>query len=93
MKTARTTILMTPEEKAAIEKRAARRGVSCSEYIRLAVDKLEKGYDDDEAELAALVEEMNKAIPRIKASLDQTSKTLRKLQRENDAFFRERGIR
>ena len=92
MKTARTTILMTPEEKAAIERRAASRGVSSSEYIRLAVDNFEKVSDDDEAELAALVEEMNKAIQRIKASLDQTSKTLRKLQRENDAFFRERGI-
>lgn len=93
MKTARTTVLMTPEEKAAIEKRAASRGVSSSEYIRLAVDNFEKVSDEEEAELAALVEEVNKAIPKMKASLDRTSKSLRKLSRENDAFFRERGIR
>lgn len=93
MKTARTTVLMTPEEKAAIEMRAASRGVSSSEYIRLAVDNFEKVSDEEEAELAALVEEVNKAIPKMKASLDRTSKSLRKLLRENDAFFRERGIR
>jgi hypothetical protein len=93
MRTARTTVLMTPEEKAALEKRAANRGVSSGEYIRLAVDNFEKVSDEDQAELAALVEEVNKAVPKMKASLDQTSKTLRKLLRENEAFFRERGIR
>ena len=93
MKTARTTVLMTPEEKAALEKRAASRGVSSGEYIRLAVDNFDKVSDEQEAELAALVEEVNKAIPKMKASLDQTSKTLRRLLRENEAFFRERGIR
>jgi hypothetical protein len=93
MKTARTTVLMTPEEKAALEQRAASRGVSSGEYIRLAVDNFDKVSDEQEAELAALVEEVNKAVPKMKASLDQTSKTLRKLLRENDAFFRERGIR
>jgi hypothetical protein len=93
MRTARTTVLMTPEEKAALEKRAANRGVSSGEYIRLAVDNFEKVSDEDVAELAALVEEVNKAVPKMKASLDQTSKTLRKLLRENEAFFRERGIR
>jgi hypothetical protein len=84
---------MTPEEKAALEKRAANRGVSSGEYIRLAVDNFERVSDADEAELAALVEEVNHAVPKMKASLDQTSKTLRKLLRENDAFFRARGIR
>ena len=93
MRTARTTVLMTPEEKAALEKRAANRGVSSGEYVRLAVDNFEKVSDEDEAELAALIEEVNRAIPKMKASLDQTSKTLRRLLRENDAFFRERGIR
>ena len=93
MRTARTTVLMTPEEKAALEKRAANRGVSSGEYIRLAVDNFENVSDEDEAELAALVDEVNRAIPKMKASLDQTSRTLRKLLRENDAFFRERGIR
>jgi hypothetical protein len=93
MKTARTTVLMTPEEKAALEKRAASLGVSSGEYIRLAVDNYEKISPEEEAELGALVKEVNTAIPKMRASLDRMSKTLRKTLKENDAFFRERGIR
>ena len=93
MKTARTTVLMTPEEKAALEKRAASLGVSSGEYIRLAVDNYERISPEEEAELGALVKEVNMAIPKMRASLDRMSKTLRKTLKENDAFFRERGIR
>lgn len=93
MKTARTTVLMTPEEKAALEKRAASLGVSSGEYIRLAVDNYERISPEEEAELGALVKEINTAIPKMRASLDRMSKTLRKTLKENDAFFRERGIR
>ena len=49
--------------------------------------------DDPGGELAVLVEELNKAVPKMRASLDRMSKTLRKTLKENDAFFRERGIR
>ena len=93
MRTARTTVLMSPEEKAAIEKRAASMGVSSGEYIRLAVDNYEMTSPQEEAVLAVLVEELNKAVPKMRASLDRMSKTLRKTLKENDAFFRERGIR
>jgi hypothetical protein len=93
MRSARVTVLMKPEEKKDLEAKAKRRGVSSGEYLRLAVDNFEKVSDADEAELAALVEEVNKAVPKMKESLEKTSKTLRKLLRENDAFFRERGIR
>jgi len=93
MRTARTTVLMSPEEKAALEKRAASRGVSSGEYIRLAVDNFEKVSDEQEAELAALAAELNSAVPKMKAALERSSKILRALHRENEAFFRERGIR
>jgi hypothetical protein len=93
MKTARTTVLMTPEEKATLEQRAASRGVSSGEYIRLAVDNFEKISDDQEAELAALAAELKAAVPKMKAALNRSSKVLQELHRENDAFFRERGIR
>jgi hypothetical protein len=93
MRTARTTVLMTPEEKAALEKRAARRGVSSGEYIRLAVDNFENVSDEQEAELAALAAELNAAVPKIRAALQRSSKVLAELHRENEAFFRERGIR
>jgi hypothetical protein len=93
MRSARTTVLMTPQEKTALEKRAASRGVSSGEYIRLAVDNFEKVSDAQEAELQALADELNIAVPKMKASLEQSSKVLSELHRENAKFFRERGIR
>ena len=93
MRSARTTVLMTPQEKTALEKRAASRGVSSGEYIRLAVDNFEKVSDGQEAELRALADELNIAVPKMKAALEQSSKVLSELHRENDKFFRERGIR
>ncbi|HJU76994.1 MAG TPA: ribbon-helix-helix protein, CopG family [Sphingomicrobium sp.] len=93
MRTARTTVLMTPEEKAALEKRAARLGVSSGEYIRLAVDNYEKISPEEEAELAALVEEANVAIPRMAAMLDQMSRALRETHEDIDRSLRAAGIR
>jgi hypothetical protein len=84
---------MTPDEKAAIEKRAASMGVSSGEYIRLAVDNFEKISPDQEAELAALVEEANKAIPEMAAMLDKMSNDLRETHEEVDRILREAGIR
>lgn len=92
MRNARVTVLMRPEEKAELESHAARLGISSGEYIRLAVDNFEKPTAGEETELEALLAEVNAAVPRMKASLDSASRTLRKLRRENDAFFKERGI-
>jgi len=92
MRTARVTVLMKPEEKAALEEKAARRGVSSGEYLRLAVDNFEKISDDQEAELQELARELKAALPKMKASLESSCKTLEALHEENDAFFRERGI-
>jgi hypothetical protein len=93
MRTARATVLMTPDEKATIEKRAASMGVSSGEYIRLAVDNFEKISPEQEAELAALVEEANKAIPEMAAMLDKMSADLRDTHEEVDRMLREAGIR
>src|SRR5262245_21406619 len=93
MRSARTTVLMTPAEKAALEKRAANLGVSSGEYIRLAVDNYEKVSEEEEAELAALVAEVNAAVPKIKAALERSCAVLEELHQENEAFFRERNIR
>jgi hypothetical protein len=93
MRTARATVLMTPDEKAEIEKRAASMGVSSGEYIRLAVDNFEKISPEQEAELAMLVEEANKAIPDMAAMLDKMSNDLRETHEEVDRMLREAGIR
>jgi hypothetical protein len=93
MRTARVTVLMKPEEKAEMEANAARLGISSGEYVRLAVDNFDKPTAAEEAELAVLVEEVNDAIPKMRASLDRMSRTARDLHKEMDAFLREKGIR
>jgi hypothetical protein len=93
MRSARVTVLMRPEEKAALEAKAAKRGVSSGEYLRLAVDNFDGVSDDEEAALAALVEEVNKAVPKMRASLDHMSKTLRQTSKEVDRTLRAAGIR
>lgn len=92
MRTERVTVLMKPEEKRSLEERAARRGVSSGEYLRLAVDNFEKLSGDQEAELAALAAELNQALPTMKQALDESCRTLQALHEENEAFFRQRGI-
>jgi phage-related tail protein len=84
---------MKPEEKAALEYKASKRGVSSGEYLRLAVDNFDNLSDKQEAELAELAKELKSAVPRIKAALESSCQTLEALHRENEAFFRERGIR
>jgi hypothetical protein len=84
---------MRPEEKAALEYKAAKRGVSSGEYLRLAVDNFENLSDKQEAELAELAKELKSAVPKMKAALESSCKTLEALHRENEAFFRARGIR
>ena len=92
MQTARVTVLMTPDRKAALEQRAAKMGVSSGEYIRLAVDNFDPSELDSE-ELAALVEEVNLVIPSIQASLDRSSQRLEQAHNKVNALLREMGIR
>lgn len=92
MQTARVTVLMTPDRKADIDERAARLGVSTGEYLRLAADNYDRISADDEAELAALVAEVNAAIPKMQASLDRSCERMEVLHAEMEDFFREKGI-
>ncbi len=93
MRSERVTVLMKPEEKAALEARAAKRGVSSGEYLRLAVDNFEKIPEEQEAELAALVAEVNQVVPKIRDSLDRSSERLEATHRKVDMLLREMGIR
>ncbi len=92
MQTARVTVLMTPDRKAALEQRAARMGVSSGEYVPLAVDNYDPNQAD-EAELAALVDELNMAIPAMKASLKRSADRLEDAHRKVDRLLREWGHR
>jgi hypothetical protein len=93
MRSARVTVLMKPEEKAALEAKAAKRGVSSGEYLRLAVDNFGKVSDTEEAALSALAAEIRTAVPRMRASLERMSSHAQELHEELDAFLRQKGIR
>lgn len=93
MRNARLTVLMRPEEKAAIEERAARRGISSGEYVRLAVDNYEKLSAEEEAELAALVAEANAAIPKMQQALERSIATLDATHARVDSLLHDWGVR
>lgn len=92
MQTARVTVLMTPDRKAAIEQRAAELGVSSGEYIRLAVDNYNPS-DMEAAELAELIMEVNRAVPKMMASLERSSNRLERAHKKVDELLREWGHR
>jgi len=92
MKNERVTFLTTPEAKAAIVTRAARRGMSTGEYIRLAVENMPEEADE-EAELAALVAQVNEALPTMRASIECMTETLRRTHEAVDRTLRSAGIR
>lgn len=92
MQTARMTVLMTPDRKAAIEQRAAQLGVSSGEFIRLAVDNYSPS-DAEEAERAALIEEIDRAVPKMVASLERSADRLEQAHRKIDGLLREWGCR
>jgi hypothetical protein len=94
MQTARVTILMSPEKKAAFDAVAAKRGISTGEFFRRAGDRA--ANDDsaqEEEELAALVRELAEAVPDMQRRLKRSAKLLRESAREVDAMMREAGIR
>jgi hypothetical protein len=93
MRNNRMTILMSDSEKSDVETFATRMGVSNSEYVRLAVDNYSNVSADQEAELAALVAEVNKAIPEMRASLDRSCERLEATHKKVDAMLREAGFR
>ncbi len=94
MQTERITFLTTPQNKAAIAARAAARGISTGEYIRRKIDDDDdEPTPEEEAELAALVEQVNIAIPKMAASMDRMIATLESTHEEVDKFLRQQGIR
>jgi len=92
MQTERITILASPAAKRTIAARASERGLSLGEYVRRKVLDDDELSSDEEAELAMLVEQVNLAIPKLLASFEKISESVRQLREENDAFFRERGF-
>ena len=94
MQTERVTFLTSREHKAALDKFASSRGESVGNVVREATARfIGKPTEKEEAELAALVEQVNEALPKMLASIDESISTLSELHKEMDAFLREKGIR
>jgi hypothetical protein len=93
MQTERMTILVDPGYKASVVRRAALRGVSTSEHVRNALDSFGEISGDEEAELAVLVAQVNDAVPKMQASIENMIATMDKTHRETDAFLKKMGVR
>lgn len=91
MQTARVTVLMTPERKAAMETLAAGLGVSAGEYIRLAVDNYQTR--EDEEQLLGLVAQLDAALPAMSDALDRSVVSLDTAHDKVDQVLRAIGAR
>ena len=76
-----------------MERKAALRGLSTGEFLRRKANEDEEISEEEEAQLAALVEEVNVAIPKMRQSLEKMSRTLRETHEEVDRSLRAAGIR
>ena len=70
VKTARITILGTPDFKAFLTREAKKEGVSLSKLVRQRCEKKPVNSEDEEL-LAVLVKEVGEAAARAKASLEK----------------------
>lgn len=94
MQTERVTFLTTPDHKAALDAFASSNGQSVGHVLREASSQyIGQPTAAQEAELAVLVQQVNEAIPKMHASLDNMIDTLDRTHRKVDAFLREAGIR
>ena len=94
MHTERVTYLATAEQKAALEAFAKSRGESVSTVVREATARyMAQPTEDEEAQLAALVAEVAKAVPEMRASLQRSAEILRESRVEVDRKLRAAGVR
>ena len=94
MHSERITYLATAEQKAALEAFAKERGESVGNVVREATARfIGQPTEEEEAVLAALIDEVNQAVPKMNASIDRMIETLEKSQSETDAFLRKMGVR
>ncbi len=96
MQTERVTYLTSPEQKSALEAFARARGESVGNVVREATLRYmaqPRDESEEEAELAALAEQVNDALPRMNASIDQMIETMKSTHDAVDRTLRAAGIR
>ena len=93
MRTERVTVLMTLGEKAALSARAAMLGVSSGAVLRAGLDEEEQITAEEEVELTVLVEQVNEALPKMRASIDSMIERMDAAHQKVDAFLKDAGVR
>ena len=94
MQTERVTFLTTPDHKAALDAFARKSGMSVGHVVREATSQfMGQATPHEEAELAALVEQVNEAMPKMRADLDGMIEKLRATSDRVDKTLRAAGIR
>lgn len=93
MQTERVTFLTSAEHKAALDAFATRCGQSVGNVVREATSRYIRQTEEDEAQLVALVEQVNEAIPKMEAALDEMSRKMRETHQDVDAMLRAMGAR
>jgi uncharacterized protein YlxW (UPF0749 family) len=96
MQTERVTFLTSRDHKAALDAYASKTGQSVGNVVREATSQFisqPRVPNDEEAELAALVAQVNEAIPKMNASIDEMSQTLQQTHAEVDRMLRAMGAR
>lgn len=94
MQTERVTFLTTRDHKAALDAFARESGMSVGHVVREATSQfMSQPASNEEEGLAALVEEANRAIPKMAAALDHMIARLDETHAHVDRTLREAGIR
>jgi hypothetical protein len=69
---ARLMVLMSPEERSALDAKARALGVSAGEVVRRAVQAFELGTEEEAAELRALIEAFDQVHPETLRIADES---------------------
>jgi metal-responsive CopG/Arc/MetJ family transcriptional regulator len=96
MQTERITFLTSREHKAALDDFASRSGQSVGNLVREATRRYiaqPREESTEEAELAALVEQVNETLPKMNAAIDEMIEAMRTTHDEVDRSLRAAGIR
>ena len=96
VQTERVTFLTSRDHKKALDAFASARGESVGNVVREATARYiaqPREESEDEAELAALVSELGRAVPEMKASLERTAVMIERSIEEVDRKLRAAGVR
>jgi KaiC/GvpD/RAD55 family RecA-like ATPase len=95
MQTERVTFLTTPDHKAALDAFARNSGMSVGHVVReaSAIYIAQAAADEDEQQLAALVREVNEAVPRMRADIRDAIATIDRANAVVDAVLSGEGSR